>query len=82
MEQFLARLSLILRGTVTAPAARFGESLQDEHAKGGSFAAATTGALGAPPPDLPNASLRLYGGAQYNRAMAEFRCAPLMCWRH
>lgn len=24
---------------------------------------------------LPNAHMRLYGGAQYHRAMAEFRCA-------
>eukprot|EP00892_Ulva_mutabilis_P001680 jgi/Ulvmu1/11512/UM078_0001.1 len=69
VEQFLAKLSLLLRGTTTAPAARFGETLQDEHAKGGSFAASATTAA----PDLPNASLRLYGGAQYNRAMAEFR---------
>lgn len=76
VEQFLAKLSLMLRGTTTAPAARFGETLQDEHAKGGSFALAGSSALGCPapnPPVLPNSSLRLYGGAQYNRAMAEFR---------
>lgn len=74
VEQFLAKLSLLLRGTTTAPAARFGESLQDEHAKGGSFALAAIGTPAPAPPDLPNATLRLYGGAQYNRAMAEFRC--------
>lgn len=85
VEQFLAKLSLLLRGTTTAPSARFGESLQDEHAKCGSFASSSVGGSGAPAPvspDLPNASLRLYGGAQYNRAMAEFRRAPCTSCRH
>ena len=27
------------------------------------------------PEDLPNANMRLFGGAQYHRAMAEFRSA-------
>lgn len=27
------------------------------------------------PEKLPNTHMRLYGGAQYHRAMAEFRCA-------
>ena len=29
----------------------------------------------AVPEDLPNANMRLFGGAQYHRAMAEFRSA-------
>lgn len=34
-EAFLAKLQLLLRGTVAAPADRFGETLADEHIKGG-----------------------------------------------
>ena len=35
MESFLSRLSVILRGTVTAPAEVFGETLEEEHLRGG-----------------------------------------------
>jgi hypothetical protein len=80
VEAFIAKLNLLLRGTTSAPAARFGETLQEEHTRGGPFGttaatAAPTGAAATPraPPGLCNADLRLYGGAQYNRAMAEFR---------
>lgn len=34
-EAFLGKLSLLLRGTVAAPADRFGETLADEHMMGG-----------------------------------------------
>jgi hypothetical protein len=34
-EAFLNKLSLLLRGTVAAPADRFGETLADEHMMGG-----------------------------------------------
>lgn len=34
-ESFLTKLSLLLRGTVAAPAERFGETLADEHLRGG-----------------------------------------------
>ncbi len=34
-EAFLNKLSLLLRGTVAAPAERFGETLADEHMMGG-----------------------------------------------
>jgi hypothetical protein len=34
-EAFLNKLSLLLRGTVAAPADRFGEPLADEHMMGG-----------------------------------------------
>ena len=33
-EAFLGKLSLLLRGTVAAPADRFGETLADEHMMG------------------------------------------------
>ena len=34
-EGFLAKLALLLRGTVSAPPERFGETLADEHIRGG-----------------------------------------------
>ena len=34
-EAFLAKLALLLRGTVQAPPERFGETLADEHIRGG-----------------------------------------------
>jgi hypothetical protein len=34
-ESFLTKLALLLRGTVAAPADRFGETLADEHLRGG-----------------------------------------------
>ena len=39
-EAFLAKLALLLRGTVAAPPERFGETLADEHIRGGADAAA------------------------------------------
>ncbi|KAG5015035.1 hypothetical protein JHK82_020726 [Glycine max] len=64
-------LSLLLKGTVVAPPDKFGETLQDERINGGAF----IGADGVQFPHklIPNAGMRLYGGAQYHRAMAEFR---------
>ena len=78
VERFLTKLSLLLRGTTVAPAARFGETLDEERTKGGSFFApcdahAATPASTPRTSGLPNDDLRLYGGAQFNRAMAEFR---------
>lgn len=34
-ESFLSKIALLLRGTVAAPADRFGETLGDEHMRGG-----------------------------------------------
>jgi len=34
-EAFLAKLGLLLRGTVAAPPERYGETLADEHIRGG-----------------------------------------------
>ncbi|GBF91812.1 dynamin ARC5 [Raphidocelis subcapitata] len=73
-ESFLSKLALLLRGTVAAPADRFGETLADEHLRGGAFVS-TNGEPLPLPSALPNANMRLYGGAQFHRAMAEFRLA-------
>lgn len=74
VERFLTKLSLLLRGTTVAPAARFGETLDEERTKGGSFFASSDPTATPRNSNLPNGGLRLYGGAQFNRAMAEFRC--------
>lgn len=36
-EAFLAKLGLLLRGTVAAPPERYGETLADEHIRGGNI---------------------------------------------
>nr|ATB19780.1 ARC5 [Hesperocyparis macrocarpa] len=83
-DSFLAKLSLLLKGTVVAPPDQFGETLQDERVHGGAF----LGPDGVQIPHklMPNAGMHLYGGAQYHRAMAEFRyvaggtkCPPISC---
>nr|GME12627.1 dynamin-like protein ARC5 isoform X1 [Ipomoea batatas]GME12628.1 dynamin-like protein ARC5 isoform X1 [Ipomoea batatas] len=48
-----------------------GEALQDERVNGGAFIGSD--GLQFPHKLIPNAGMRLYGGAQYHRAMAEFR---------
>ncbi|KAK9918350.1 hypothetical protein WJX75_003404 [Coccomyxa subellipsoidea] len=73
-ESFLAKLGLLLRGTVAAPPERFGETLSDEHIRGGAFVGPDSKTLPVPE-GLPNAHMRLFGGAQYHRAMAEFRAS-------
>lgn len=73
-EAFLSKLQLLLRGTVAASPDRFGETLADEHIRGGTF----VGPDGKPlnvAEVLPNAHMRLFGGAQYHRAMAEVSAA-------
>ncbi|KAK4401909.1 Dynamin-like protein ARC5 [Sesamum angolense] len=70
-DLFLTKLSLLLKGTVVAPPDKFGETLQDERVNGGAFIG--TDGLQFPQKLIPNAGMRLYGGAQYHRAMAEFR---------
>ncbi|KAM3694451.1 hypothetical protein ACB098_07G057500 [Castanea mollissima] len=70
-DLFLTKLSLLLKGTVVAPPDKFGETLQDERINGGAFVAAD--GVHFPHKLIPNAGMRLYGGAQYHRAMAEFR---------
>ncbi|KAM3344209.1 dynamin-like protein ARC5 isoform X4 [Capsicum galapagoense] len=68
---FWTKLSLLLKGTVIAPPEKFGETLQDERVNGGAFIGSD--GLQFPHKLIPNAGMRLYGGAQYHRAMAEFR---------
>ncbi|KAM7470435.1 hypothetical protein LguiA_008618 [Lonicera macranthoides] len=70
-DMFLTKLSLLLKGTVVAPPDKFGETLQDERVNGGALIG--TDGLQFPHKLIPNAGMRLYGGAQYHRAMAEFR---------
>lgn len=70
-DLFLTKLSLLLKGTVVAPPDKFGETLQDERINGGAFVASD--GVQFPHKLIPNAGMRLYGGAQYHRAMAEFR---------
>ncbi|XP_057415995.1 dynamin-like protein ARC5 [Lotus japonicus] len=70
-DLFLTKLSLLLKGTVVAPPDKFGETLQDERINGGAFVGADVAQF--PHKLIPNAGMRLYGGAQYHRAMAEFR---------
>jgi len=71
-ESFIAKLGLLLRGTVSAPPDRFGETLTDEHIRGGAFIGPDGSPIGIDDTKLPNAHMRLFGGAQYHRAMAEF----------
>ncbi|CAA7396759.1 unnamed protein product [Spirodela intermedia] len=70
-DALLTKLSLLLKGTVVAPPDKFGETLQDERSNGGAFTGSD--GLQVPCKMMPNAGMRLYGGAQYHRAMAEFR---------
>ncbi|KAJ3671652.1 hypothetical protein LUZ60_007731 [Juncus effusus] len=70
-DSFLTKLSLLLKGTVVAPPDKFGETLQDERINSGTFTGSDSFQL--PHKMMPNAGMRLYGGAQYHRAMAEFR---------
>lgn len=54
-EAFLAKLGLLLRGTVAAPPERYGETLADEHIRGGQF-------LEALLMHLPHVSMHWNGG--------------------
>ncbi|RLN30736.1 dynamin-like protein ARC5 [Panicum miliaceum] len=70
-DSFLTKLSLLLKGMVVAPPDKFGETLINERINGGTFIGSENFQL--PNKMMPNAGMRLYGGAQYHRAMAEFR---------
>ncbi|TKW07227.1 hypothetical protein SEVIR_7G294000v4 [Setaria viridis] len=70
-DSFLTKLSLLLKGMVVAPPDKFGETLINERINGGTFTGSENFQL--PNKMMPNAGMRLYGGAQYHRAMAEFR---------
>ncbi|XP_039835821.1 dynamin-like protein ARC5 isoform X2 [Panicum virgatum] len=70
-DSFLTKFSLLLKGMVVAPPDKFGETLINERINGGTFTGSENFQL--PNKMMPNAGMRLYGGAQYHRAMAEFR---------
>ncbi|VAI15060.1 unnamed protein product [Triticum turgidum subsp. durum] len=70
-DSFLTKLSLLLKGMVVAPPDKFGETSVNERINGGTFTGSENFQL--PNKMMPNAGMRLYGGAQYHRAMAEFR---------
>eukprot|EP00240_Pyramimonas_obovata_P003576 CAMPEP_0118946316 /NCGR_PEP_ID=MMETSP1169-20130426/44011_1 /TAXON_ID=36882 /ORGANISM="Pyramimonas obovata, Strain CCMP722" /LENGTH=824 /DNA_ID=CAMNT_0006892251 /DNA_START=57 /DNA_END=2531 /DNA_ORIENTATION=- len=72
-SNFVAKIPLLVRGTMAAPVERFGETLADEHIRGGAFVSADGQPLAAAAP-LTNADMRLMGGAQWTRALNEFRC--------
>ena len=52
-ESFLAKLGLLLRGTVAAPPERFGETLADEHIRGGAYRKHPSQSLPTPLSMLP-----------------------------
>ena len=72
-QHFLEKIPELLRGTMAAPPRVFGETLAHEHIRGGAF----VGPDGAPnnsvAAEVPNGDMRLFGGAQYHRALEEFR---------
>ena len=75
-QHFLEKIPELLRGTMAAPPRVFGETLAHEHIRGGAFvdpdgARLSRDALA--PYDVPNGEMRLFGGAQYHRALEEFR---------
>ncbi|KAG1658978.1 hypothetical protein FOA52_008300 [Chlamydomonas sp. UWO 241] len=74
VEAFVSRLLLLLRGTAVASPDKFGETLADEQARGGAFCGAN-GRCAVPTDALPNAGMRLFGGAQFHRALTEFKHA-------
>jgi len=72
---FVQKIPLLMRGTVAAPPDKFGETLVDERTRGGTFVTDDGRPLSIPPGVVPNAEMRLFGGAQYHRALEEFRAA-------
>ena len=76
-ERFLARLQQVVRGTADVSSETFGETLADEHVRGGVFVGSTERPLRTQKAlldrQVPSAKMRLFGGAQYHRAIGEFR---------
>ena len=71
-QHFLEKIPEIIRGTLAAPPRIFGETLAHEHIRGGAFVNGD-GRPCMPMQPVPNAEMRLFGGAQYHRALEEFR---------
>lgn len=88
-EEFLRRLASVIKGTIRAPPTLWGESLADERVRGGSYhdigsvgtnvqsaqaggiARLTISSRGES--RVENEDARLFGGAQYYRALREFK---------
>jgi GTPase SAR1 family protein len=71
-QHFLEKIPELLRGTLAAPPRVFGETLSHEHIRGGAFVSNDGRPVSSENP-IPNAEMRLFGGAQYHRALEEFR---------
>jgi len=71
-QHFLEKIPELLRGTLAAPPRVFGETLSHEHIRGGAFVSNDGRPVSSENP-IPNAEMRLFGGAQYQRALEEFR---------
>ncbi|KAK4538252.1 hypothetical protein CDCA_CDCA16G4277 [Cyanidium caldarium] len=88
-EEFLRKLAAVIKGTIRAPPALWGESLSDERLRGGSYhdlgssgTNVKSAQVGGIPklmisshgePHVDNQDARLFGGAQYYRALREFK---------
>lgn len=71
-QHFLEKIPELIRGTLAAPPRVFGETLSHEHIRGGAFVSNDGRPVNSENP-IPNAEMRLFGGAQYHRAIEEFR---------
>jgi len=82
-EHFARALAATIQGTISAPPGIYGETLESEQLRGGSFLGSVgeTAGLSAEQwdiivdRDVGNANARLFGGAQYHRALREFAIA-------
>lgn len=77
---FVAKIPLLIRGTMAAPVERFGETLADEHIRGGAFVNDSGRPL-ATSSTLSNADMRLLGGAQVRSVPADSLSKTLQCQR-
>ena len=71
-EAFIQKLALLLRGTVAAPPERFGETLADEHIRGGSRPAPFSAS-----PALPSA----LDEAELAKPLQGIGCWDFICWQ-
>ena len=82
-EHFARALAATIQGTISAPPGVYGETLESEQLRGGSFLGSVgeTAGMNAEQWDLivdrdvGNSNARLFGGAQYHRALREFAIA-------
>ena len=78
-ERFAKELSNVVQGTVKVPPAEFGETLESEQLRGGSFLERDQVQSEVwqrlVQQDVGNEKAKLFGGAQYHRALREFNVA-------